>query len=74
MNKAVTAFVIQHLDKALWNLECANKLAPGSIPEEMLSHIRKEISKNRKDFHKEVTPHERNNERDTRDSRVPQET
>ena len=50
MNKAVLSFVINHLDKAIWNLECANKLDPGIIPKETIASIKEAISDKRKEL------------------------
>jgi hypothetical protein len=50
MNKAVLSFVISHLDKAIWNLECANKLDPGSVPEDVIENLRSTLSEKRQEL------------------------
>ena len=50
MNKAILSFVISHLDKALWNLECANKLDPGVVPDEIITSIKETLKDKRKEL------------------------
>ena len=39
MDKVVSKFVISNLKKAIYNLECANKLAPGCVDDEILEEL-----------------------------------
>lgn len=40
MSKFENYFIISHIKKAIWNLECANKLQPGIIPEKTIEDLK----------------------------------
>lgn len=50
MDKFTLSFAISHLDKAIWNLECANKLDPGSVPKEVIENLRTTLSEKRQEL------------------------
>lgn len=43
MNKCIFAFVISHLKKAIYNLECANKLNPNTIDVALISELKSQL-------------------------------
>ena len=40
MNKFEFAFLKSHIKKAIWNLECANKLKPGKVNKELIVELK----------------------------------
>ena len=40
LNKCELAFLLSHLKKAIYNLECANKLVPNSIDEKLIEELK----------------------------------
>ena len=40
MNKVLTKFVVSHIKKAIYEIECANKLAPGTVGDETIQELK----------------------------------
>lgn len=40
MNKCIFAFVISHLKKAIFKLECVNKLVPNTVDEKVINELK----------------------------------
>lgn len=43
MNKVEFAFLKSHIKKAIWDLECANKLKPGIIDEKLIVELKETL-------------------------------
>lgn len=42
-NKFELCFVLSHLKRAIWNLECANKLKEGTIDQKVIDDLKTEV-------------------------------
>jgi hypothetical protein len=40
MNKVESAFLKSNIKKAIWYLECANKISPGSVDEKIIEELK----------------------------------